>query len=167
MFFRTVAANSWVTPTRLIPSTSTIWSFTCMLDRQKTVERKGDFSKQRFHTELKYFPLSIEEPQVQAHENSQHFCLLLCNTCSIKLTRLQLAIKFRSVNFCRRILKCGWGLKKKSRFGCFDSPSVLLSCAALCDGFHKNTKFLQALVGSHSHSYDADAKAVVSWTNRK
>lgn len=39
VFFRTVAANSWVTPTRLIPSTSTIWSFTCMLDRQKTVER--------------------------------------------------------------------------------------------------------------------------------
>lgn len=39
VFFKTVAANSWVTPTRLMPSTSTIWSFTCMLERQETARR--------------------------------------------------------------------------------------------------------------------------------
>lgn len=36
VFFNVVAAKSWVTPTRLIPSTSTIWSFTRTLLRQNT-----------------------------------------------------------------------------------------------------------------------------------
>lgn len=36
VFFKVVAAKIWVTPTRLIPSTSTIWSLTWILLRQKT-----------------------------------------------------------------------------------------------------------------------------------
>lgn len=34
VFLRTVAANSWETPTRLSPSTSTIWSFTRILSQE-------------------------------------------------------------------------------------------------------------------------------------
>lgn len=33
VFLRTEAAKLWVTPTRLVPSTSTIWSFTLILAR--------------------------------------------------------------------------------------------------------------------------------------
>ncbi|TNN72162.1 hypothetical protein EYF80_017590 [Liparis tanakae] len=34
VFLRTVAAKLWVTPTRLVPSTSTIWSFTLILSHK-------------------------------------------------------------------------------------------------------------------------------------
>lgn len=51
-------------------------------------------------------------------------------------------------------------------FECFNSPSIILSCSLLCYGFHKNAKLLQTLVSSHSHSYDTDAKSIVSWMQR-
>lgn len=58
VFFRTVAANSWVTPTRLIPSTSTIWSFTCILKIQKTVITKRGFQSIYTLTDKKYSSLN-------------------------------------------------------------------------------------------------------------
>lgn len=41
VFLRTEAAKLWVTPTRLVPSTSTIWSFTLILANQSSVNLFG------------------------------------------------------------------------------------------------------------------------------
>jgi len=44
-----------------------------------------------------------------------------------------------------------------------DSPPIPFCRTLLRDGLHKNAQLLQPLVGSHTHSYDADAQPVVSW----
>lgn len=44
VFLRTEAAKLWVTPTRLVPSTSTIWSFTLILGThtKKSISRQNN-----------------------------------------------------------------------------------------------------------------------------
>lgn len=54
------------------------------------------------------------------------------------------------------------GVVQKRRFPRFNLPSIVLSCSSLCYSFHKNAKLLQTLVSPHSHSYDTDAKSIVS-----
>ena len=100
VFFRTVAANSCETPTRLTPSTSTIWSFTWILKR--------------------------------THRRTSHV---------IRATLHQ--------------------PYKQTR--CWNAPSILLCRSSLSDGLDKDSQFFQSLVGSYTHSYDADAQTVFTY----
>lgn len=43
-----------------------------------------------------------------------------------------------------------------------NSPPIMLSCSSLRYSFYKNAQFLQPLVSSHTHSYDTNAKPIIS-----
>lgn len=58
------------------------------------------------------------------------------------------------------------GVRRK-RILNINSPPIALSCSSLRDRFYKNAQFLQTLVSSHTHSYDTNAKPIISCMKRK
>lgn len=101
VFLNTEAAKLCVTPTRLVPSTSTIWSFTLILEDRKV----GEQVKKCLYTWPKYSSLN---PELSPSLSAESFIItgLFCYTHgSNKETKIWIDMKFKQIhlNLTRRI----------------------------------------------------------------
>lgn len=75
---------------------------------------------------------------------------------------LGLCNQYRDPQFCKK----RENEVRYKRILSVNSPSIMLSCSSLRDSFYKNAQFLQPLVSSHTHSYDTNAKPIISCMKR-